>query len=83
MDAARRSRRLELIDHQHDVGPGRSPSTVDLAAGVLTTSSDVVTQIVDGQRRRLAMHLGRSPTDTELFEHLAGWSNGYVGGHEL
>jgi hypothetical protein len=56
---------------------------VDLADGILMTSNEVVAKIVEGQRRRLEMHLGRTPTDTELFDHLASWSNGYVGGREL
>jgi len=43
----------------------------------------IANDIVVGQRRRLARHLGRMPTDVELFDHLTTWSNGYTAGREL
>jgi hypothetical protein len=78
-------RTLEFVDHQSDPGEGNVPEklTVTLADGKLVANSPVASAIADGQRRRLAYYLDREPTDTELFDHLTMWSNGYVGGREV
>lgn len=78
-------RQLEFYDHQHDSGPGQSSpdSRVTLSDDGVLTPAPLVADIVEGQRRRLARYLGRPPSETELFEHLASWSNGYLGGREL
>ncbi len=74
-------RKLEIYSHRDDKGPGTT-SHVRLSDGVMTVESSVA-DVVSGETKRLQKRLGRRPTNEEVFNHLAHWSNGYTAGREL
>lgn len=66
---------LEIYSHKTDESLGK----VVQDDGQLT-AEDSVADIVRGQQKRLTRLLGVEPSDSALFDHLATWSNGYIGG---
>jgi len=78
------TRKLEIFEHDYDKGAGKSSQsdTVELRNGKLYVGASAA-EIVDSLERRLSHALGHSPTDEEIFNELANYSNGYIGGREI
>ena len=76
-------RQLEIYSHQGDTGPSGVTHVTLSDDGEALAVGPPYDDIVKGQTKRLERFLGRRPTNTEVFEHLASWSNGYTAGREI